>query len=68
MTVHAQHNGIQYELTELSSGEWQWCFKPPSGPRCTGRVRAEIFFAHTVARRSIDVWHLMNPSRHSEAA
>lgn len=60
MTVHALHQGIQYQLEELRSGEWRWSFDPPSGPQRSGRVRGEVFFAHVVARRSIEIWHLTN--------
>lgn len=67
MNVHALHQGIQYQLAKLNSDEWQWAFKPPSGPWRSGRVRGGVLFAHTVARRSVEVWHLMN-GQHAEAA
>ena len=68
MSVHASHQGIQYELTEVSPGEWRWAFTPPSGKRRTGRVRGEFQFALSVARRSIEVWNLMNRPKRNEAA
>ncbi len=68
MSVYASHQGIQYELKEINSGEWQWGFTPPGGKRRTGRVRGEYQFAVTVAQRGIEVWHLMNRPRQEAAA
>jgi hypothetical protein len=60
MTVHASHRGIRYEIEEIRSGEWQWSFLPPTGARRAGRLMGEHEWAITVARRAIEVWHLMN--------
>jgi hypothetical protein len=51
----------QYQAEEVRAGEWQWSFQPPTGARRTGRVVGEPQWAMTVARRAIEVWHLMNP-------
>ncbi len=67
MSVYASHQGIQYEITEIGSGEWQWSFQPPTGKRRTGRVGGEVQWAIAVAQRAIEVWHLINRPR-SEAA
>lgn len=68
MSMYASHQGIQYELSESSTGEWQWAFTPPTGPRRSGRVQGEFQFAVTVIQRAIEVWHLMNRNGKSEAA
>jgi hypothetical protein len=68
MSVHALHDGIQYEVTEVRPGEWQWSFKPPNGANRMGRVVGDYQWAVVVARRAIDVWHLMNRDAHNEAA
>jgi hypothetical protein len=67
MSVHAQHRGIQYRLEEVQPGDWRWAVTPPDGRMKTGRVRGEFQFAASVARRVIEVWHLMNRG-HSKAA
>jgi hypothetical protein len=66
MTVNAIYQGVQYQIEELSKGEWQWSFQPPKGPRQSGRARGESRWAVTVVQRAIDIWHLMN--RASQAA
>lgn len=58
--MYALHDGIQYEIEEIRSGEWRWSFTPPGGPRRSGRVVGELAWATTVARRAIEVWNLMN--------
>jgi len=68
MSVHASHRGIQYKIIKARDGGWQWSFTPPVGPSCSGRVAGDIAWAVTVARRAIDVWHLMNRGRRNEAA
>jgi hypothetical protein len=68
MTVHASHQGIQYQLEEVRNGEWRWSFTPPAGARRTGPVRGEYQFALTVVQRAIEVWHMMNTPRETEAA
>ena len=68
MSVYALHRGMQYQITELRSGEWQWSFMPPFGAVRAGRVTGEFQWAVTVVRRAIDVWHLMNRSAGSAAA
>ena len=68
MSVHALHQGIQYQITEVRFGEWQWSFTPPVGKARSGRVVGELQWAVTVTRRAIDVWHLMNRGVGSEAA
>jgi hypothetical protein len=60
MTLHALHQGIQYELEEVAKGEWQWSFEPLVGPRRTGMVVGEAEWAMLVVRRAIEVWHEMN--------
>jgi hypothetical protein len=66
MSVHALHEGIQYRLVEIRSGEWEWSFLPPTGPQKTGRARGDARWAITVVQRAIGIWHLMN--RCAEAA
>ena len=68
MSVCALHRGIQYEVVEDGRGAWRWSFAPPFGSRRSGRVVATQEFAITVAQRGIDVWYLMNPGQHTEAA
>ena len=68
MSVHASHQGIPYELTELREGEWQWAFTPPGGARRTGPVRGSFPFAVSVTQRGIEVWRLMNRGERTEAA
>ncbi len=68
MSVHASHRGIQYKITAARGGGWQWSFTPPVGPSHSGRVAGDIEWAVTVARRAIDVWHLMNRGGRDEAA
>jgi hypothetical protein len=68
MTVHAQHEGIQYEINEIRPGEWLWSFTPPSGARRSGRVQGNSQWARVVAQRAIEVWRLMNKGASSEAA
>ena len=68
MSVHASHRGIQYELSEVQAGDWQWTFTPPTGARRTGRLRGEFQFAMTVVQRGIEVWHLMNRPQRDQAA
>jgi hypothetical protein len=60
MSVYASHQGIQYEIAEIRSGEWQWSFQPPIGKRRSGRARGEAQWAVTVAQRAIEVWLHMN--------
>jgi hypothetical protein len=64
--MRASYRGISYEIEQLDSGMWQWSFQPSAGARQAGRVRGGARWAHTVARRAIDIWHLMN--RSSQAA
>jgi|1185.fasta_scaffold1611616_1 hypothetical protein len=61
MTVYALHEGIQFQLEEVRPGEWRWSFQPPTGPGRSGRVMGNERWARVVARRAIDIWHLMNP-------
>ena len=68
MSLYALHRGVQYEMSEVVPGQWQWAFAPPTGPRRSGRVQGEFQFALTVVRRAIDVWHLMNRGQHDQAA
>jgi hypothetical protein len=68
MSVHASHQGIQYQLEEAGDGGWRWSFVPPAGARRTGRVNGEYRFALAVLQRAIEVWHLMNRPDRSEAA
>jgi hypothetical protein len=68
MTVHASHQGIQYQLEEIRDGEWRWSFTPPTGARRTGRVVGGSEWAVTVVQRAIDVWHMMNRPRQTAAA
>lgn len=68
MSVYALHEGIQYQITEIRSGEWQWSFTPPAGASRSGRVVGEFEWAVTVVRRAIDVWHLMNRGDRNQAA
>jgi hypothetical protein len=67
MSVNASYGGIEYKITEARGG-WQWSFIPPFGPIRSGRVTGDIEWAVTVARRAIDVWHLMNRHGRDEAA
>jgi hypothetical protein len=60
MTVHALHQGIQYELEEVAEDEWQWSFQPPVGPRGTATVVGEAEWAMVMVRRAIEVWHEVN--------
>ena len=62
MSVSATHQGISYVLEEVRSGEWRWSFTPPIGLDRSGRVVGDSAWAEVVARRAIDVWHLMNPA------
>jgi hypothetical protein len=62
MSVPATYQGISYLLEEVRGGEWRWSFTPPVGPVRSGRVFGEVAWAEVVARRAIDVWHLMNPA------
>jgi hypothetical protein len=68
MTVHASHQGIQYQLEEVRNGEWRWSFAPPTGARRTGRVVGRPEWAITVVHRAIDVWHMMNKPQQPAAA
>jgi hypothetical protein len=68
MEQHASHRGIQYKIAEARGGGWQWSFTPRVGPIRSGRVAGDIEWAVTVARRAIDVWHLMNRGGRDEAA
>ena len=68
MSVHALHQGIQYELEEVRPGEWRWSVTPPEGKPKSGVVRGGYVFAVSVVRRAIEVWHLMNPHHQSRAA
>ena len=56
MSLHALHRGVQYQLEEIASGEWEWSFIPPSGSPCAGRVSGEPEWAMTLAKRAIEVW------------
>ncbi len=67
MSVNTAHRGIRYKI-EAHGGGWQWSFTPPLGPTCSGRVAGDLEWAITVARRAIDVWHLMNRRGQNEAA
>ena len=60
MTVHAVHQGIQYELEEVGAGEWRWAFDPPVGGRRTERVIGEAEWAIVAVRRAIEAWHEIN--------
>jgi hypothetical protein len=60
MTAKAIYQGVQYQIEELSKGEWEWSFQPPTGRRQSGRARGERRWAVIVVRRAIDIWHLMN--------
>jgi hypothetical protein len=68
MSVHGVHEGIQYEISASRPGEWQWSLTPPKGARRTGRVVGDYQWAVVVARRAIEVWHLMNRGPQNEAA
>jgi hypothetical protein len=68
MSVQASHQDIQYEIEQIRAGEWRWSFQPPTGSRCGGRVIGEPEWAMTVARRAIEVWHLMNKDERPKAA
>jgi hypothetical protein len=68
MSVHATHQGIQYELVEVRSGEWRWSFTPPTGARRSGRVSGDPKYAVIVAQRAIDVWHMMTRNERTQAA
>jgi hypothetical protein len=41
MTAKAIYQGVQYQIEELSKGEWEWSFQPPTGRRQSGRARGE---------------------------
>jgi hypothetical protein len=56
MSLHALHQGVQYQLEEIASGEWEWSFVPPSGLPRAGRVSGEPEWAMTLAKRAIEVW------------
>jgi hypothetical protein len=68
MSVQTAHRGILYKIAEARGGGWQWSFTPPAGPSCSGRVAGDLEWAITVARRAIDVWHLMNRGGRDQAA
>jgi hypothetical protein len=68
MAAFGSHRGIQYELTEVRSGEWRWSFRPPTGATRTGRVIGDQAWARTVVRRAIEVWHLMNDADRPQPA
>jgi hypothetical protein len=68
MEQHASHRGIQYKITAARGGGWRWSFTPPVGPSHSGQVAGDIAWAVTVARRAIDVWHLMNRRGRDQAA
>lgn len=56
MSLHALHQGVQYQLEEIASGEWEWSFIPPSGLLCAGRVSGEPEWAMTLVKRAIEIW------------
>jgi hypothetical protein len=66
MSVHAIHDGIQYELQQVGQEEWRWSFNPPTGPERSGRVVGEVEWAMVAARRAIEDWHEVHEP--SEAA
>jgi len=68
MTVHAVHQGIQYELEEIGEDEWRWTFHPPVGGRRTEKVVGEAEWAIVVVQRAIETWHEINGAERPEAA
>jgi hypothetical protein len=67
--MRATYRRISYQIEDVGEGMRQWSFEPPEGARQTARVRGEAWWATTVVRRAIDIWHLMNRgSRVSKAA
>lgn len=68
MPTYASHQGITFELVETGPDSWGWSFAPPTGVRRSGRVVGEQEWAFTVARRAIEVWHLMNRGDRNQAA